>query len=93
MSRQRLRSYLTGLTFLAPCGSYYHFCHMLGLATEWSFLVGFLPSFPIASLASRWLTRSHRWSWLTDIAASLISFTAYFWSSVVFVKWWLAAGT
>ncbi len=89
----RMRSYLAGFAFLGLCGGYYHLCRLLGLATEWSFLVGFLPSFPITHLAARWLTRSHRLGWLTDIVASLLSFAAYFWSSVAFVKWWMTVGT
>ena len=93
ISVARLRSYLTGFAFIGLCGGYYHFTKLLGLATEWSFLVGFLPSLPVVYFAGRSLSQSRRHRWLSDLAWSLVSFAAYFWSSAAFVKWWLSIGT
>lgn len=93
VSLARLRSYLTGFAFLGLCGGYYHLTRLLGLATEWSFLVGFLPSLPVAYFAGKSLSQSGRHRWLSDLVWSLLSFTAYFWSSAAFVKWWLSVGT
>lgn len=93
VSVARLRSYLTGFAFIGLCGGYYHLTRLLGLATEWSFLVGFLPSLPVAYFVAKTLSKSGRSCWLSDAAWSLVSFTAYFWSSAAFVKWWLAIGT
>ena len=93
ISLARLRSYLTGFAFIGLCGGYYHLTRLLGLATEWSFLVGFLPSLPVVYFAGRSLTQSGRNRWLSDLAWSLTSFAAYFWSSAAFVKWWLSVGT
>ena len=93
ISLARLRSYLTGFAFIGLCGGYYHLTRLLGLATEWSFLVGFLPSLPVVYFAGRSLSQSGRHRWLRDLAWSLTSFAAYFWSSAAFVKWWLSVGT
>lgn len=93
VSMARLRSYLTGFAFIGLCGGYYHLTKLLGLATEWSFLVGFLPSLPVAYVAGKSLSQSGRHRWLSDLVWSLISFAAYFWSSAAFVKWWLSVGT
>ena len=93
ISVARLRSYLTGFAFIGLCGGYYHFTKLLGLATEWSFLVGFLPSLPVVYFAGRSLSQSKRHRWLSDLAWSLVSFAAHFWSSAAFVKWWLSVGT
>jgi outer membrane protein assembly factor BamB len=93
VSMARLRSYLTGFVFFGLCGGYYHLTRLLGLATEWSFLVGFLPSLPVVYFAGKSLSQSGRHRWLSDLAWSLVSFTAYFWSSAAFVKWWLSVGT
>ncbi len=93
VSVARLRSYLTGFAFFGLCGVYYHLTRLLGLATEWSFLVGFLPSLPVASLVAKRMSPPVRSCWLSDAAWSLVSFAAYFWSSAAFVKWWLAVGT
>ena len=93
ISLARLRSYLTGFAFIGLCGGFYHLTRLLGLATEWSFLVGFLPSLPVVYFAGRSLSQSGRHRWLSDLAWSLASFAAYFWSSAAFVKWWLSVGT
>ena len=39
--------------FLAACLGYFHLCRQLGLAMQWIFLIGFLPSWPLAVPAAR----------------------------------------
>ena len=91
--RRRWFSRLGGLAFIGTCLLYFHLCRSLGYAIEWSFLVGFLPAFPVAVLASRFLTtRTFCWP-LTDLAVSAVSFSAYFWLSVLFIKWKLVVGS
>lgn len=82
-----------GLLFLATCLMYFHLCRSLGYAIEWSFLIGFLPSFPIAVIAAKYLVGEKRWWILTDLMASTMSFSGYFWFSVIFIKWRLAVGS
>ena len=78
-----------GLVFLGLCGLYFHLCRSLGLAIEWTFLIGFGWSFPVAALAA-WLPfRRLRWSFVWETAAWLASFSLYYWSSVLFVMLWL----
>jgi hypothetical protein len=40
--------YLAGLAFLAACLTFFHVCRSLDLAVQWVFLMGFVPSWPIA---------------------------------------------
>ena len=89
----RWHSRTSGLLFLANCALYFHLCRSLGYAIEWSFLTGFLPAFPAAAIAARYLTTRRR-SWPAfDLVASALSFSAYFWFSVIFIKWKLTVGT
>lgn len=83
----------SGLLFVATCLLYFHLCRSLGYAIEWSFLTGFLPAFPVAAIASRYLTSGHRWWLMRDLMASMTSFSAYFWFSVIFIKWRLSVGS
>jgi outer membrane protein assembly factor BamB len=92
-SHARWLSRVTGVLFIGTCLLYFHLCRSLGYAIEWSFLVGFLLAFPVAALASRLLTSGLKYWPLTDLALSTISFSAYFWFSVIFIKWKLAVGT
>jgi len=88
-SRARGLSYLMGLVFLAVCGLYFHLCRSLGLAIEWTFLIGFGWSFLVAALAA-WLPfRRLRWAFVWETIAWLASFSIYYWSSVLFVMLWL----
>jgi hypothetical protein len=93
--RRRLRWYSRGcvVAFLSVCTLYFTLCRQFGYAIEWSFLVGFLPAFPLAAVAARFMTGRHKlWS-LIIFLCSLISFSAYFWSSVAFIKWKLVVGS
>jgi len=91
--RYRWLSRGCGATFLATCVLYFHLCRSLGYAIEWSFLVGFLPGFAVAVLSAQLLTRRPRGWLLLDLLVAAVSFSAYFWGSVAFVKWKLTIGT
>ena len=74
-----------GLAFLAVCIGYFHVCRSLGLATEWVFLLGFLPSWPIALPAAyRLCGDRHPFE---DFAWAVLSFSAYFWVCGCYMAW------
>ena len=93
--RRRIRwlSRGCGMLFVGTCLLYFHLCRSLGYAIEWSFLVGFLPAFAVAALAARFMTTRMRFWPMTDLAFSAFSFSAYFWFSVIFIKWKLVVGS
>lgn len=91
--RARWWSRSAGLILILTSVLYFHLCRRLGLSIEWSYLIGFLPAFPVAALCARWLTRSQRFFWLTDPLLTLASFSAYFWAAAWFMKWWLRVGS
>lgn len=88
-SRERLVSYGVGCAFLATCALYFHLLRWLGLALEWTFLAGFVLSFPIAATCEHLASRPGDYVWPRRLLTSLVSFSAYFWSSVWFMDWWL----
>ena len=93
--RRRIRWLSRGcvLLFVGTCLFYFSLCRGLGYAIEWSFLVGFLPAFAVAAWAARFLTTRPKYWLATDLAFSMLSFTAYFWFSVIFIKWKLIVGS
>ena len=95
LQRRKARwwSRLTGLGLIATSGLYFHLCRRLGLSIEWGFLAGFLPAFPVAALAARGLLVRWRLFLFTDLLCAATSFTAYFWSCGLFLKWWLQVGS
>ena len=88
-SRERLASYGVGFAFLAICALYFHLLRWLGLALEWTFLTGFVLSFPIAAVCEYYASRPGPYVWPRRFITSLVSFSAYFWASVWFTDWWL----
>ena len=95
LQRRKARwwSRLAGLGLIATSGLYFHLCRRLGLSIEWGFLAGFLPAFPIVALAARGLLNRWRLFLLTDFLCAAISFTVYFYSCGLFLKWWLRVGS
>ncbi len=91
--RARWGSRLAGLSLLATSGLYFHLCRRLGLSIEWGFLAGFLPAFPVAALCARGLLARHRFALVTDLLCAAVSFSTYFWSCGLFLKWWLQVGS
>ncbi len=95
LARRKARwwSRLAGLSLLATSGLYFHLCRRLGLSIEWGFLSGFLPAFPVAALCARGLLARHRFALVSDLLCAAVSFSAYFWSCGLFLKWWLQVGS
>ncbi len=91
--KARWGSRLAGLSLLATSGLYFHLCRRLGLSIEWGFLAGFLPAFPVAALCARGLLARHRFAPVTDFLCAVVSFSVYFWSCGLFLKWWLQVGS
>lgn len=79
--------------FLAGCGLYFHLCRKLGLATEWSFLTGFVAACPLALFVDAGLRRFPYWRWWASLPVLCLSYSVYFWASVLFMKWRLRVGS
>jgi outer membrane protein assembly factor BamB len=95
-SRRQLNrwvSRVSGLSFIGTCALYFVLCRSAGYAIEWSFLVGFLPAFPVAIATAKCQSAHARFWPATDLITSGMSFTAYFWLSVTFIKWKLVVGS
>jgi hypothetical protein len=73
------------LLFLAMCYLYYVMCQNLGLATAWSFLIGFLPAWPLAVLAARSHLRGS--GWLLQALAIGLAYSVFFWGGAGFILW------
>ena len=85
LSRQdQLRSGLAGCVFVTACVVYFLACRRLSLVFEWVFLVGFVAAVPV-SLAGRFLFQHRRWFTVWRILTTMLAFTAFYWSSVVFL--------
>jgi len=69
--------------------AYYSLCRRVTLAVNWVFLMGFLPSWPLAIPAACSLVRNRR-PWLV-LLWTLLAFSLYFWASAgfIFAKAWL----
>ena len=95
LARRKARwlSRCAGLSLVATSGLYFHLCRRLGLSIEWGFLAGFLPAFPVAALCARGLLARHRFALVSDLLCATVSFSAYFWSCGLFLKWWLQVGS
>jgi hypothetical protein len=85
------RSRIVACIFLAVCIGYYLLCRRLSLVFEWVFLSGFAAAIPV-SLAGRWLAGRSRRPALIDVVFTAGAFTAYFWSSVMWL-WWKYPGS
>ena len=76
---------LAVLFFLGVCLSYFLVCRRLSLAIEWIFLLGFLPSWPIAVPAAYGFQRQGR-PW-RNLLWTALSFSTYFWAAGGFILW------
>lgn len=71
--------------FVGACLGYYALCRRVGMAVAWFFLLGFLPSWPLAVPAAYRLARRGRcWK---DALWALACFSAYFWACGAFNLW------
>ncbi|NQT16913.1 MAG: PQQ-like beta-propeller repeat protein, partial [Planctomycetes bacterium] len=74
-----------GLAFFAAALGYFHVCRALALAAEWLFLLGFLPSWPVAIPAAFRLRGDvHP---IEDLLWALLSFSLYYWASGAYLIW------
>jgi hypothetical protein len=71
------------LGLLVVCLAYYDVCRRLTLAITWVFLMGFLPSWPLAIPAAASLLRRRR-GWVVALW-TLLAFSLYFWASSGFI--------
>ena len=71
------RAACAALAFLAVCLAYFHFCRLLDLATSWVFLMGFVPSWPIA-IPAAWKLSGNR-SPVAVFLWALASFSLFYW--------------
>ena len=85
------RSRIVACIFLAVCIGYYLLCRRLSLVFEWVFLSGFAAAIPV-SLAGRGLASRSRRPTLIDVIFTAGAFTAYFWSSALWL-WWKYPGS
>lgn len=92
-SRSRRWSRVAGGFLIVLSAAYFWMCRRLGMSIEWGFLIGYLLAFPVAAVCSWALITTRRSAWLTDPLVSTVSFSAYFWASGVFLKWWLTVGS
>lgn len=76
--RQRWRARGAMAVFLLVCFGYFELCKAIGMFVVWSFLIGFVPAFPLTLLAARAEAKRH-----TFAAAmwTLLAFTAFFWTA------------
>lgn len=91
-SARKWRSYAAGCGFLGVCGLYFHLCRLLGLAPEWSFLTGPAAALPVILIGAALVNRQTRWKWPVEWAAAALSFSAFFWGSIGFMKWRMTMG-
>ena len=71
------RAACAALAFLAVCLAYFHFCRLLDLATSWVFLMGFVPSWPVA-IPAAWKLSGHR-SPVAVFLWAVASFSLFYW--------------
>lgn len=91
--RARWVSRLSGVLFLGVSALYFHLCRKLGLSIEWGFLTALLPAFPFAALVGFEFLRTSRCRVWIDPLCAIASFSAYFGSAALFIKWWLRIGS
>lgn len=84
-SRFSLLPLVAGFAFLTVCLSYFQLCRSLGLAPLWLFLLGFLPSWPVAIPAAYRLSR-HGSLW-RDLLWTWAGFSLYFASCAAYIVW------
>ncbi len=89
-NRGKWRSLAVAAFFLAVCLGYYLACRRLSLATEWTFLIGFLPSWPIAIPTAYRLTARPRP--VVDVLCVLLSYALFFWTVGAVLLWKGAVG-
>ncbi len=80
----RIRSGAACLLFVCCCLLYFLVCRRLSLVFEWVFLVGFVAAVPF-SVAGRLAFASRRWHGIWKSLFSVLAFSAFYWSSILFL--------
>lgn len=83
--RAQFWSLLAAAFFLAVCLAYYLVCRRLSLATEWAFLLGFLPSWLIAVPTAYRFRQGVRL--FSDLLCVLLSFALFFGAAGAVLIW------
>jgi outer membrane protein assembly factor BamB len=84
-ARVSLLPLVAGFAVVTVCLSYFQLCRGLGLAPLWLFLLGFLPSWPVAIPAAYRLAR--RGSLASDLLWTWAGFSLYFASCAAYILW------
>jgi outer membrane protein assembly factor BamB len=83
--KPRLVSLAAFFSLLTVCLAYFQLCRHLGLAPQWIFLLGFIPSWPLAVPAAYHSLRRPRL--LVDVLGTLAAFTLYYASCWALITW------
>lgn len=83
--RAQFWSLSTAALFLSVCLAYYLACRRLSLATEWTFLLGFLPSWLVTVPAAYRFQRVPLS--VAEFLCVLLSFTVFFWTAGAVLLW------
>jgi outer membrane protein assembly factor BamB len=84
--RSRVRAYAIVAAFVLVSLAYFLACRRFSLVFEWAFLGGYPAALPFA-LGSVWFANLSRGRVVGELICALLSFTAFYWSSVAFL--WL----
>ncbi len=90
-TRARWWARLAILGFLLVGYGYFELCQTIGMFIAWSFLIGFLPGFPLTLLAVR-AERKLQPCWVIALW-TLLAFTVFFWSCQGLLLWKTGQGT
>ena len=75
------------VAFLLTIWGYFTICKWTGMFIGWSFLLGFVPAFPLTAVACR--LQARRGSSLAGTICTAMAFSVFFWSCQL-VFWWRA---
>jgi hypothetical protein len=84
--RARWLPLTAALSLLLACLVYYDLCRRCDLAMMWLFLVGLVPSWPLAVPAAHHMAAAVRP--FRDMLGAALAFSAYFWISAAYA-WWI----
>lgn len=83
-SRRRWLARLAMLVLVLVGYGYYELCKLIGMFIAWTYLIGYLPAFPLTWLA---VSAGRRQSPLLSGLWTTLAFTVFFWTCQVFLSW------
>jgi hypothetical protein len=86
--RARWLSILSALALVGTCLAYYDLCRRCDLAMMWLFLVGLVPSWPLAVPAA-YFQFAAAVRPVREILWAFLAFSAYYWASAAYASWFL----